>query len=201
MSTHSSILAWEIPWMEDPGGLQPMGLPGVRHDLATKPPTMVWKTDQEGKRGERGHFQAQRGCTQLCGVDSPNSCAILRPLGVKGKGSDVGICWRRELPLCCLPLRAYFWEGVCSESREEVTTPLERICHPAFQLKYQIESVLLHGQQGMEWPKAFFFSFLFFFFEGLYERTWCLRFTKGKKIREKWQVRKSIVYVISVILD
>ena len=78
--------------MEDPGGLQPMGLPGVRHDLATKPPTMVWKTDQEGKRGERGHFQAQRGCTQLCGVDSPNSCAILRPLGVKGKGSDVGIC-------------------------------------------------------------------------------------------------------------
>jgi hypothetical protein len=29
---------------------------------------------------------------------------------------------------------------MCSESREEVTTPLERICHPAFQLKYQIES-------------------------------------------------------------
>ena len=73
MSTHSSILAWEIPWMEDPGGLQSIGLPGVRHDLATKPPTMVWKTDQEGKRGERGHFQAQRGYTQLCGADSPNS--------------------------------------------------------------------------------------------------------------------------------
>ena len=26
MATHSSILAWEIPWMEDPGGLQPLGL-------------------------------------------------------------------------------------------------------------------------------------------------------------------------------
>ena len=26
METHSSILAWEIPWTEDPGGLQPMGL-------------------------------------------------------------------------------------------------------------------------------------------------------------------------------
>ena len=24
--THSSILAWEIPWTEEPGGLQPMGL-------------------------------------------------------------------------------------------------------------------------------------------------------------------------------
>ena len=26
MATHSSILAWEIPWTEEPGGLQPMGL-------------------------------------------------------------------------------------------------------------------------------------------------------------------------------
>ena len=26
MATHSSILAWEIPWKEDPGGLQSMGL-------------------------------------------------------------------------------------------------------------------------------------------------------------------------------
>ena len=25
MATHSSILAWEIPWIEEPGGLQPMG--------------------------------------------------------------------------------------------------------------------------------------------------------------------------------
>ena len=26
MATHSSILAWEIPWTDDPGGLQSMGL-------------------------------------------------------------------------------------------------------------------------------------------------------------------------------
>ena len=32
MATHSSILAWEIPWMEEPGGLQSMGLQRVRHD-------------------------------------------------------------------------------------------------------------------------------------------------------------------------
>ena len=25
MSTHSSILAWEVPWTEEPSGLQPMG--------------------------------------------------------------------------------------------------------------------------------------------------------------------------------
>ena len=32
MATHSSILAWEIPWTEDPGGLQSMGSHRVRHD-------------------------------------------------------------------------------------------------------------------------------------------------------------------------
>ena len=35
MATHSSILVWKIPWTEEPGGLQTMGLPRVRHDLAT----------------------------------------------------------------------------------------------------------------------------------------------------------------------
>ena len=34
MATHSSILAWEIPWTEQPGGLQSMGLQSVRHDWA-----------------------------------------------------------------------------------------------------------------------------------------------------------------------
>ena len=34
-ATHSSILAWKIPWTEGPGGLQSMGSQRVRHDLAT----------------------------------------------------------------------------------------------------------------------------------------------------------------------
>ena len=32
METHSSILAWRIPWAEEPGGLQSMGSHGVRHN-------------------------------------------------------------------------------------------------------------------------------------------------------------------------
>ena len=35
MATHSSILAWRIPWMEEPSGLQSMGSQKVRHDQAT----------------------------------------------------------------------------------------------------------------------------------------------------------------------
>ena len=32
MATHSSILAWKIPWTEKPGGLQAMGWQRVRYD-------------------------------------------------------------------------------------------------------------------------------------------------------------------------
>ena len=36
MAIHYSILAWEIPWTEEPGRLQSMGLQRVGHNLATK---------------------------------------------------------------------------------------------------------------------------------------------------------------------
>ena len=35
MATHSSILAWRIPWTEEPGGLQTIELWRVEHDWAT----------------------------------------------------------------------------------------------------------------------------------------------------------------------
>ena len=36
MATHSSILAWEIQRVEEPGGLESMGLQRIRHHLATQ---------------------------------------------------------------------------------------------------------------------------------------------------------------------
>ena len=36
MAIHSDIFAWEIPWTEEPGGVQPTGFQRVRHDLTTK---------------------------------------------------------------------------------------------------------------------------------------------------------------------
>ena len=32
MAIHSSVLAWRIPWQEEPGGLQSMGSQNVGHD-------------------------------------------------------------------------------------------------------------------------------------------------------------------------
>ena len=48
MATHSSILAWEIPRTEEPGGLQPTGSQRVRHDWAHTRAEM--KTRVFGKR-------------------------------------------------------------------------------------------------------------------------------------------------------
>ena len=47
MATHSSILAWRIPWTEEPGRLQSIGLKRVRHDWVTNymyhfTPTLQW---------------------------------------------------------------------------------------------------------------------------------------------------------------
>ena len=48
MATHSSILAWEIPWTVEPGGLQSTGLQRVGHNRTCKharlkpPPKEQW---------------------------------------------------------------------------------------------------------------------------------------------------------------
>ena len=42
MATHSSILAWKIPWAEEPGGLQSIGSQRVRHDWAHTNTSPFW---------------------------------------------------------------------------------------------------------------------------------------------------------------
>ena len=43
-ATHSSILAWKTPWMEEPDRLRSMGSQRVRHDSATSL-SLSWKID------------------------------------------------------------------------------------------------------------------------------------------------------------
>ena len=45
MAIHSSILAWEIPWTEELGGLQSIGWQRIGHDLVTKQQQyLLWRT-------------------------------------------------------------------------------------------------------------------------------------------------------------
>ena len=46
MATHFSILAWRIPWAEEPGGLQSMRLQRVRHDWVTNTFTFDTRTTE-----------------------------------------------------------------------------------------------------------------------------------------------------------
>ena len=41
MATHAGILAWRIPWTEEPGRLESIGSHRVRHNLAAKPPPLI----------------------------------------------------------------------------------------------------------------------------------------------------------------
>ena len=41
MATRSSILAWEVPWTEEPAGLQSMGSQRVRHNFVTEQPYQI----------------------------------------------------------------------------------------------------------------------------------------------------------------
>ena len=50
MATHSSILAWKIPWTEEPGGLQSMGLQKSQTQLSDKATTTI----QERKNIKKG---------------------------------------------------------------------------------------------------------------------------------------------------
>ena len=49
MATHSSILAWRIPWTEEPDGLQSMGLRTVRHNITTE------HTHRHNSKGQGTH--------------------------------------------------------------------------------------------------------------------------------------------------
>ena len=48
MATHSNILAWEIPWAEEPGGLQSRELQIVGQDLVTEHARMAWSEASPG---------------------------------------------------------------------------------------------------------------------------------------------------------
>ena len=56
MATHSSILAWEIPWTEEPGGLQTMGLQSRRR-LSNSKSVRKWSQSSRSDRvPEKHHY-------------------------------------------------------------------------------------------------------------------------------------------------
>ena len=70
MATHSSILAWGIPWTEEPGGLQPMGLreSDTPERLNTTTFSLQGHTDTRGTKGNGRSKMTSVGrwCDLIC---------------------------------------------------------------------------------------------------------------------------------------
>ena len=77
MATHSSILAWQIPWTEKPGGLQSMGLQKVGHNLVSKQQTITF-----------GNY----------GIISWELLLVDDVLLVGAVSRVIGRCWRAQIP-------------------------------------------------------------------------------------------------------
>ena len=59
MAIHSSILAWRIPWTEEPGGLQSVRLHRIRHDWAP------WETLWKGRERKGSYLSLLRLCNKI----------------------------------------------------------------------------------------------------------------------------------------
>ena len=70
MATHSSVLAWKIPWTEEPGGLQSTGSQRVQHNLAIKPPIRICKGCNPTQKWQMGvtekHVQDLKVSFTIC---------------------------------------------------------------------------------------------------------------------------------------
>ena len=80
-ATHSDILAWEIPWTEELGGLQSMGSQRVRHDWTTKLRHILWLLKVRSMVWQHQHHV---GACQKCRFPAPT---LGFPGGSAGKES------------------------------------------------------------------------------------------------------------------
>ena len=81
MVTHSSILAWRIPWTEEPGGLQSMGSQEVGHNWMTN----TRCSTQDVRRTGRGKRRQGWGWGEGGGMPSTGAARI--GVGVRGCGN------------------------------------------------------------------------------------------------------------------
>ena len=87
MATHSSTLAWRIPWTEDPGGPQSTGSKRAGHDWATEPSTnssvlafsFSWAGQNSGKVHCSEYFHSGLNCLSLSGYNSGMNCVRSKP--------------------------------------------------------------------------------------------------------------------------
>ena len=77
MATHSSILAWGVPWTEEPGGLQSMGSQTLDTAEVTEHTRMMALKREEGPRSQEMHLPLEDG------KDEEPDCPLKPPEGLR----------------------------------------------------------------------------------------------------------------------
>ena len=125
LAPHSSTLAWKIPWMEEPGGLQSMGSLRVGHDwvtslslftfhfhalekeMATHSSVLAWRISGMGEPGELQSMGSHRVGHDWSNLAAAAATSILSPLSFTKYLSVIYILkpsLTRSSPNCSIPL-------------------------------------------------------------------------------------------------
>ena len=112
MAPRSSILAWKIPWTEEPGRLQSMGSWRVRHDWATSLSLFTfmhwrrkWQPTPVFLPGESQGCGGLVGCHPWGHTESDTTEATQQQSSMC---CTIGLCW-----LCILNIAVYTWPSQC----------------------------------------------------------------------------------------
>ena len=117
MAAHSSILAWRIPWTEEPGRLQSMGLQRVGHDWVTFTLCWLYKIGSEVSESRsvvsnslrsHGLYSLWNSSSQNTGVGSLSLLQAIFP--TQGSNPDLP-CWRQILYQLSHREAQEYWSG------------------------------------------------------------------------------------------
>ena len=160
MATHSSTLAWRIPWTEEPGGLLSMGSHRVRHDwsdfscihalekeMATHSTILAWRIPETGEPGElpsMGSHRVRHDWSDLAAAAAAAVCQLhLNKTGRKKGVKEFKKTWRK-----------IFKENLCFLKSSQFT--------------------LLLTKRNSHFPKRIFLFTTLIFQQGLCVQSWAV---------------------------
>ena len=140
MAPHSSTLAWKIPWTEEPGGLQSMGLLGVGHDWATSLSLFTfmhwrrkWQPTPVFLPGESQGQGSLMGCRLWGRTESDTTEVISSSSSFKGSvmpkdTSNTNLRWLSSSPMFAEGDLSYFLSKTKNIMLQQRLWKLKRVC-------------------------------------------------------------------------
>jgi len=157
MATHSSILAWRIPWTEEPGGLHPWGL----EELDTTERLMHTQKKKKKKKKERERRKKQKDIKEYVPNEGSNKSMMISPLPSPHKLAmerKDGWMGRKSTAVVCRGVQDFTGGARGKESASQGRRHKKRGFHPQvgkipWQREWQPTPVFLpgksHGQMGV----------------------------------------------------